>query len=267
MRRAFARALLVCALGALLPAAPLARAQESAPEAAPIPAAEGYVTDAAGILGDTRAAQLESFLDQLQRKTGAEFAVLTVRTTAPDTPEGYKLRVFDAWKLGKKGTDEGVLLLVALDERALRFETGYGLEGTLPDGWQARMLREVAVPRFRAGEPGEGVTAAVLATARRIADEKGVTLEWNGRELRYSGGARTRGLPLWLIALIVFVVISNLASRGGYGRRGRYYGGPFMGGGGFGGGGFGGGFGGGGGSSFGGFGGGGSGGGGGGANW
>lgn len=267
LARVCARVALVCALGVIVPTARPARAQDAAAEQAPIPAAAGYVTDAAGILGETRVAQLEAFLDQLQRKTGAEFAVLTVRTTAPETPEGYKLRVFDAWKIGKKGTDEGVLLLVAMDERALRFETGYGLEGTLPDGWQARMLREVAVPRFRAGQPGEGVTAAVLATAKRIADEKGVTLEWNGATLRYSGGARERGVPLWLIALIVFIVITNLASRGGYGRRGRYYGGPWIGGGGFGGGGFGGGFGGGGGSSFGGFGGGGSGGGGGGANW
>lgn len=268
--RAFAR---VLAAGALLFVACLAgpaRSQDSS--SAAIPAHEGYVTDAAHVIDPARRAELEGFLDQLQKKTGAEFAVLTIATTAPEAPEAYKTRVFQAWGIGKKGEDNGVLLLVAMQERALRFETGYGLEGALPDGWQARMLRNVVVPKFRAGDPGEGITLAVVESAKRIAAEKGVTIEWDGRPLVYDdgGGARSgRGIPMWLVALIIVIVVSNLASQGGRGRRGgRYYGGggPWIGGGGFGGG-LGGGFGGGGGSSFGGFGGGGSGGGGGGADW
>ena len=162
-----------------------------------------------------------------------------------------------------------LLLLVAMEERALRFETGYGLEGTLPDGWQAAMLRREAVPAFRQGRYAEGVRAAVQQAALRIAEEKGVALEWDGQPLTYDS-IRSRGkLPPSVVALIVFalivMVVLSASSRSG-GRRGRRFrGGPWGGGGGFGG--WGGGFGGGGGGSFGGFGGGGSGGGGGGANW
>ena len=251
------------AVAALLLLSPRARAEDGT-GLAPIPAYRGYVTDEAGVMGESRAAQLEGFLDQLQRKTLVQFAVLTVKSCAPEEPSTYKTRVFHAWGIGDKERKDGLLLLVSLDEHALEFETGYGLEGTLPDGWQARMLRDLAVPRFRAGDPAEGVTAAVLAASQRIAAEKGVTLEWNGRELRYAGSGRA-GIPSWAILLVIFLlfgVMPRMLGWGGYRRGGGYYGGW---GGGFGG--FGGGFGGGGGSSFGGFGGGSSGGGGGGARW
>ncbi len=264
--RATARLLLV---GACTLAAPARALDESG--RAPIPAYTGYVTDAAGVLGDARKAQLEGFLEQVRTKTGAQFAVLTVPTCAPEDPSAYKTRVFQEWKIGDAEKDEGLLLLVAMQEHALKFETGYGLEGTLPDCWQSRMLRDLAVPRFRAGEPAEGITAAVLATAQRIAAEKGVTLEWDGRELRYAR-SRDGRLPSWVVVLvfvfIFFVLLPALLANAG--KRGGRGGGWYMsGGGGFGGygGGFGGGGGGGGGGSFGGFGGGSSGGGGGGAGW
>jgi uncharacterized protein len=261
--RAWARrALLAAAWGAIAWRAVPARAAD---EGAPVPAHAGYVTDAAGIIGAGRSAQLESYLDQLARKTGVQFAVLTVATTAPEDPSQYKVRVFKAWGIGRKGEDEGVLLVLAMAERRMVFETGYGMEGTLPDGWQARMLRELAVPRFQQGQYADGVTAAVIATSERIAAEKGVTIAWTGDALSYDGPpARRAKVPPLLIAFIVFIVIVSLLQRA-RGYRGGVYGGggPWMGGGW--GGGFGGG--GGGGGSFGGFGGGSSGGGGGGASW
>lgn len=236
-----------------------------------IPAATGFVNDAAGVMGEPARAQLEAFLDQLKQKTGAEFAVLTVKTTAPLDPAGYKERVFKSWKLGKHGEDNGLLLLVALDEHRITFETGYGLEGVLPDGLEARIIREEMTPRFRSGDMAGGITAGVLRAAERIATDKGVTLEWNGAELRYDT-IRTvgsdRGLPPLAVALIIFVVIIIVVLRlvlGGWmgpGAFGGRRGGWTMGSGGFGGGSFGGG-----GASFGGFGGGSSGGGGGSGGW
>ncbi len=235
---------------------------------AAIPAATGFVNDQAGVIGEASSAQLEAFLDQLHTKTGVQFAVLTVTTTAPEEPSSYKTRVFQQWGIGDAERKDGLLLLVAMEERKLVFETGYGLEGTLPDGWQSRMLRDLASPRFRAGEPAEGITAAVLAASQRIAAEKGVTLTWEGKELRYSGRKSER-LPSWLVMLafffIFFVVLPSLRAsrrggRGGYSSGGGWGGGFGGYGGGFGGGG-------GGGSSFGGFGGGSSGGGGGGSSW
>jgi len=185
--------------------------------------------------------------------------------------------VFKAWGIGNAERDDGLLLLVAMEQREVRFETGYGLEGTLPDGWQSRMVRDLVLSRFREGQPDEGITAAVLACAQRIGAEKNVALEWNGKELRYdreSSSRLGRYVPLFVLFLLFFVILPAIRSsrgRGGWGG----FGGGGLGGGGLGGlggwgggfGGGGGGFGGGGGSSFGGFGGGSSGGGGGGGKW
>ena len=245
------------------------RAEDTSGLAA-IPAYTGYVNDAAGVIGEPRRAQLESFLDQLHQKTGAQFAVLTVASTAPEDPSTYKTRVFNTWGIGDKERKDGLLLLVAMQERQVRFETGYGLEGTLPDGWQSRMVRDLVLPQFKRGDPAEGITAAVLSSAQRIAAEKHVSLEWNGRELRYNTSRGDR-LPNWIVMLVMFFIFFVVLPAVSAGTRRR--GGGYLSGGGWGGGfgGFGGGFGGGGGSggggSFGGFGGGSSGGGGGGGGW
>jgi uncharacterized protein len=234
-----------------------------------IPAPVGFVNDVARVMDEPARAKLEGFLDQLKRKTGVQFAVLTVPTTAPLDPDEYKVRVFESWKIGTRGKDDGLLLLVAIEQRAVRFETGYGLEGTLPDGWQSRMVRAEMLPRLRQGDYSGAITRGVLRCAARIGAEHGVQLEWDGRELRYTSDGRG-GPPGWLLALVVFFVISSIVGGiggRGYRRRGMWIGpmgggfwGGFGGRGGFGGGSFGGG-------SFGGFGGGASGGGGGGGNW
>ena len=260
----------------------LARAETAAPDGLlPVPAFAGYVNDGAGVLDESTRAKLEAFLDQLEKKTGAEFAILTIPTTAPEDPDAYKVRVFKTWGIGKDEEDNGLLMLLALEERKLRFETGYGLEGTLPDGLESRIFRNEMAPKFREGDFAGGIVAGTLACAARIAAEKGVTLEWNGEELRYSSLGGRRGLNPALIAFAVIVIIilmSTIGSSGGRGGRRRRGGGGYfnpggwggwgggfgggLGGGGFGGGGFGGG-----GGSFGGFGGGSSGGGGGGGRW
>jgi uncharacterized protein len=258
-------------------APPSSPSRETATDTA-IPAPVGFVNDHAGRLDEPTRARLEAFLDQVKRKTGAEFAVLIMPSTAPWDPSEYKVRVFKQWGLGRKGEDNGLLMLVAIEEREVRFETGYGLEGTLPDGLQSRIFRQEMAPRFREGDWAGGVTAGVLACATRIAAEKGVTLEWDGRELRYreENGLRGWYILLSLIAIAVFLILvtGGGVTHGPGGRRRRRRGGWFIGpgsfGGGFGGGfgGFGGGGGGGfGGGSFGGFGGGASGGGGGGGRW
>ena len=237
-----------------------------------IPAYAGYVTDAANVMSEPARAKLESFLDQLQKKTTVEFAVLTVPSSAPLDPSEYKVRVFEQWKIGKKGKDNGLLMLVSMQEHAIRFETGYGLEGVLPDMVESRITREYMIPKMRAGDVDGAITQGALVTAARIAHDQNVTLEWDGRELRYGGDGAAGGLPIppRLLALIAFFIIATILrfvvlGRRWYGPRGfGGWGGGFGGFGGFGGGGFGGG---GGGGSFGGFGGGSSGGGGGGGNW
>lgn len=257
-----------------LASASAVQGQSGATEA-PIPPAVGYVNDRAGVFDDASRARLEGFLDQVRQKTGAQFALLVVDSVAPETPAGYKVRVFQAWGIGDRERDDGLLMLVALGERRVEFETGYGLEGALTDAFQSRVVREVMRPRMRAGDLRGGITEGVLAVSARIAKDKGVTLEWDGRELRYGGGRRPFPVlfAVILVLLMVIAMMNGIGSSGGMGgpmagrglrRSGGWggYGGGW--GGGFGGGGGGGGFGGG---SFGGFGGGSSGGGGGGGSW
>ncbi len=275
--RARARPVAIVALLALALGAWGTRAwpQDAPPPTEPeIPAPAGLVNDRAGVMDEPTRARLEAFLDQLREKTGAEFAILTVKTTAPLSPSEYKVRVFERWGMGRKGHDDGLLMLVAVEEREVRFEPGYGLEGTLPDGLQSRIFRDQMAPRFREGDFAGGIVAGTLACAQRIAAEKGVTLEWDGRELHYDASPRRHGLPLWA-AVLALVLLMILFSRigGGFGgpyrprgggwmypRGSGYWGGGFGGLGGLGGGGFAG-------RSFGGFGGGASGGGGGGGKW
>jgi uncharacterized protein len=212
------------------------------------------VNDRAGVMDETARARLEAFLDQVKRKTGVQFAVLTLRSTAPLDPIQYKTEAYQRWFHGNRTS---LLLLVALEERKVAFETGYELEGILPDGLEARIIRDEMTPRFRAGDFAGGITAATLRASGIIAKDRGVTLEWDGRELRYSperqGG---RDFPLATVVFIVVMVLFGMIPR--FRRGGRRGGSGWVGPGSFGG--FGGGFGGGssgGGGSFGGFGGGG----------
>jgi uncharacterized protein len=257
-------ALIPAALALAVALAPGARAEQ----VPAIPAPTGFVNDHAGLLDESTRARLEAFLDQVRTKTGAEFALLTVESTEPLDPADYKVKVFEQWKLGKQGKDNGLLLLIVTRQHKITFETGYGLEGVLPDGLESRIIREEMTPRFRAGDYQGGITAAVLRAAGIIAADQGVTLEWNGAELRYDGGSSGRGgLPPVVIALIIFFIVAPIVIRLFMGAlwlgMGGYRGGWGGWGGGFGGGGFGGG----GGGGFGGFGGGASGGGGGSGGW
>jgi uncharacterized protein len=265
--------LLLAALAAAGPPPALPQGREG-PREPEVPPPAGWVNDHAGVLDAATRRRLERYLGQVRDRTGAEFAVLTVRSTAPLTPSEYKVRVFERWGLGRRGRDDGLLLLVALAEREARFETGYGLEGTLPDLLQTRIVRDLMAPRFRAGDAAGAIVAGVRAAAERIASEQGVRLQWDGPATveRPSRRAPAR-LPLWSLALILVVLAILLwalgagsARRGPRRRRGGFGDGW---GGGFGGwsGGFGGGSGSFGGGSFGGFGGGASGGGGGGGKW
>ncbi|MFV3412569.1 TPM domain-containing protein [Pseudomonas nitroreducens] len=142
-------ALLLC-WAALLQAAPVA-----------IPPLSARVTDLTQTLDAGRRAQLESQLAGLEQRKGAQIAVLLIPSTGEDSIEDYAVRAFEQWKLGRKGVDDGVLLVVAKDDRTLRIEVGYGLEGTITDVQAGRIIREQIVPRFKAGDFAGGIQAGV----------------------------------------------------------------------------------------------------------
>ncbi len=128
----------------------------------PVPALSARVTDLTGTLDAGEHAALEARLEAFERAKGSQVVVLIVPTTQPETIEQYGIRVADAWKIGRGGSiDDGVILIVAKDDRKLRLEIGYGLEGTLPDAVSKRIIDDVIVPAFRAGDFYRGISEGV----------------------------------------------------------------------------------------------------------
>ncbi len=124
-------------------------------EVAAVPALKAHVTDLAGLLsGNQRAAWKRGWhsLTSPWHHHGSQIAVLLVPSTQPETIEAYGIRVGDAWKIGRKGVDDGTVLIVARNDRALRIEVGRGLEGAVPDAIAKRLIAEVIAPRFREGD-------------------------------------------------------------------------------------------------------------------
>jgi len=132
-----------------------------------VPPIKALVTDQVGILSG-RAGEVEANLRALKEEKGSEVAVLVVKSTKPETIEQYSIRVVEKWKLGREGVDDGALLLVAIDDRAVRIEVGRGLEGDLPDAKANRIIDEQIIPFFRAGEPAAGISAGVNAISAAI---------------------------------------------------------------------------------------------------
>jgi uncharacterized protein len=234
----------------------------------PPPLLTAPVNDFAGVIDPASRQQLEALILQLQNATKDVMVVATVKTFKPwgDLPS-YAVKMFEngGKGIGQKGKDNGVLIVVAVEDRQVRVEVGYDLEAFITDGFAGEVSREVMAPFFRSGDYGRGLLAGATRSAQRIAEGRNVDLGLAPVEPRPS--RRNTGLRIpsgtWIILLIIFL---NLM-RGGRRRRGRWISGAGAFGAGFprGGGGWGssGGFGGG----FGGFGGGRSGGGGGGASW
>lgn len=128
---------------------------------APVPAISGWVTDQTGTLDSNTRTHLNTVLADLEKRKGAQIAVLVVPSTGDDTIEDYARRVFDQWRIGRAKVDDGILLVVAKDDRRLRIEVGYGLEGAVPDLLAGRIIREQITPRFKQGDYAGGIVAGV----------------------------------------------------------------------------------------------------------
>ncbi|MGH8667398.1 MAG: TPM domain-containing protein [Burkholderiales bacterium] len=126
-----------------------------------VPKLSARVTDLTGTLTAEQRQALETRLAEFEARKGAQIAVLLVPTTQPETIEQYARRVLDEWKLGRKGIDDGALLLVALQDRKLRIETQYGLEGVMPDAIANRIIDEIITPRFKQKDFYGGISAGV----------------------------------------------------------------------------------------------------------
>lgn len=231
-----------------------------------VPPLTARVTDQTGTLTREQQAGLERMLQEFEARKGTQIAVLMVASTKPEPIEQYALRVGEQWKIGRKKVDDGAILVVAKDDRALRIEIGYGLEGVLNDATASRIIREVIVPRFREGDFYGGINAGLDRMMRLIDGEPlpapqksaspaaeggwmqllpmllivaliggGILRAMFGRFLGAAATGGVVGLLAWtlagtlLIALIaaLFAFIFTLGGSGGR----RYYGGGFPGGG------------------------------------
>lgn len=121
----------------------------------------GFVNDFAGIISASEKSTLETVLTNFKKETGNEIAVVTVPTLGDETVESYAVKLFEEWGIGEKGKDNGLLLLVGLEERKMRIEVGYGLEGDITDAQASSIIRNILTPAFKEGKYGEGITAAV----------------------------------------------------------------------------------------------------------
>jgi len=136
-----------------------------------VPRLTARITDQTATLAPDQRSRLESKLTDFERQKGAQIALLIVPSVSPETVEQYALRVVESWKLGRKGVDDGVLLLVAKDDRKLRIEVGYALEGALNDATAKRIISETITPRFKQGDYFGGIDAGLDAMIKVIGGE------------------------------------------------------------------------------------------------
>lgn len=178
------------------------------------PKPRGAVNDFAGVIGAQYAAPMENLAQEVLEKTGTAVVVATVETIGDSDPADYANRLYGAWGIGKKGEDKGVLIFLAVKERKVRIETGYGVEGILPDGLAGEILDRYAVPSFREGDYGRGLAETMAAVSSVAAKAAGVTL--TGAKPRERPPAKTqRSLGIGQIVLLILAIGFLLGTRQG----------------------------------------------------
>jgi uncharacterized protein len=210
-----------------------------------IPNPSGWVNDFAGIINTDYKTKLDAVIGSLEKQTGSEIAVVTLSSLEGGNIEDFSVRLFKQWGIGKKGKDNGVLVLLSVDDKQVRIETGYGIEPILPDVLTGRVIREAMIPFFKQENYSAGILSGVYRIANIIAQAEGVTLDIRYDELQLPASQTQQ--PWWLklivilILLIIFIrhpflflLFSGFGGgRGGFGSSGGGFGGGF---GGFGGG-------------------------------
>jgi uncharacterized protein len=182
----------------------------------PIPPLAARVTDLTQTLTAAEKQALEAKLADWEARTGNQLAVLVVPSTQPEPIETYSIRVAEQWKIGRKGNDNGVLFTVAKNDRKLRLEVGYGLEGVLTDVTASRIIRETVAPLFRDGKFAAGIDAGVDRIISVVAEGKPLPPAKSTRS-----GARASGgfdFGTWLIVLFVVVPLVGAVLRSIFGR-------------------------------------------------
>jgi uncharacterized protein len=195
----------------LLAAAALAGASAAAAAEVAVPPLTARVTDQTGTLSGEQKAALEQKLQAFENAKGSQLAVLIVSTTGDEAIEQYSLRAVERWKLGRKKVDDGALLIVAKNDRAMRIEVGYGLEGALNDATCERIISEIITPSFREGNYYAGIDAGVDRMIRVVAGEP--LPEAAPRPTRGGGGFDQIGAVFFIVVIAVGGILRALLGR------------------------------------------------------
>jgi uncharacterized protein len=172
-----------------------------------VPPLHARVNDLAGMMSEYQVSQLEDRLSHFEEQTHHQIAILTIPSLNGDSLEDFSIRVAEAWKIGHKGADDGVILIVARDDRKVRIEVGYGLEGVLPDAIANRIIQEVIVPRFRSNNFAGGIEAGVDSVLESTSGEKVTFVSYNPRPVNSDSPF---GLLIYLLVLLPSVIMRRL---------------------------------------------------------
>jgi uncharacterized protein len=168
------------------------------------PAPTARVNDYAGLLGAAERARLEALLAERERASGAQMVLAIFRSLQGESLEDFSIRLAERWRVGQRGLDNGVILVIFLDERRMRLEVGYGLEPILPDAVASRIISEAIAPRFRDGRYAAGLEAAVNEVYARIASPRAAPAP--------RGTPPEAWLPLVAFGLVALVIVVMIAS-------------------------------------------------------
>ncbi|HIC85425.1 MAG TPA: TPM domain-containing protein [Desulfobacterales bacterium] len=187
--------------------------------APPIPRARGLVNDFADVIPPSYESKIMGIVAELYQKTNVPIVIVTMPDIGGADYNEYANRLYNDWGIGKKGQDKGVLIFITLKERKMRIETGYGVEGILPDGLVGEIRDTYMIPYFKQNKFGEGILYGTIAIAKIIAKDAGVSLTGKLEPTKPQEGSRRGGVSLLPLLLIFFVLFFVSRRRAG-GRRG-----------------------------------------------
>lgn len=179
------------------------------------PSPRGAINDFAGVIPADEAANMENLSREVLEKTGTSLVVATVETLGDRDINEYANELYKAWGIGKKGEDKGVLILLAIKERKFRIETGYGVEGILPDGLVGEIRDRYALPLLSRGEYGKGLSDTLTAVANVVARNAGVSLTGSPAPQRYRPYRIPRRFGLLQFIVLLLILLPLFGTRQG----------------------------------------------------
>lgn len=189
----------------------------SSPANEKLPAGKGLINDFADIIPQAYEQRMNLFAQEVLNKTSSTLTVVTLKDIGGDDIDGFTNRLYEKWGVGEKGKDKGVMILLALKERKVRIEVGYGLEGIIPDGLAGQIRDTAMVPYLKKGEYGQGLLSGLFAAGAIIAKHEGVKLTGMPAVSKRKVVSRKKSIGGFSFLFLLLIFFFLLRSRGGIG--------------------------------------------------